>query len=247
MLLTVSASLWAGNAAQHHGINAPTAQKKAPAEMKPDFNSEPVKFMGRIYKCYHDWKIDEGIALFTEGIAVINKIHAANPHAEIKDKGLKLNKAYQIKSTLHTLGGMLYHRKTLTAVRKSGLKEDGFILDKIKAGKEITDQDLEELAGKIDKNDLASTGSSYLLKGKQEFLAAVKADPDNPAPHFHLAELYKTMGDSQSKQEAENHYYQSARLALKEGDPKAIDRTLDLLKALNPASPFIKKLEALKL
>jgi hypothetical protein len=211
-----------------------------------DFNKEPVRFMAEIYKSYHNWRLDHGIKRSKEALAVVDMLYAKDPNAVIKDPKLKLNKALQIKSTLHTLAGMLYFRKSLESLRKSGKKEHAFILEKLKKGKEITEKDFEELSQKVEQNETSAKDNNFLLLAKEQFAAAIDTDPANPAPHFQLAGVYRAMGDPQSLKAAEKHYYTAARLAVQEGDNRAVDRALESLKSLNPRSPSIKKLESLK-
>ena len=213
--------------------------------VKIDFNKEPVKFMGEIFRSYHDWKLEKGIALSNEAILIIDEIYKKNPEQAIKDSSLKLNKAFQIKSTLHTLKGMLLFRTSLHSKTEPVRTENEAIMNKVKKGEEITDKDFEDLANKIDKNTGTEKRNSNLDLAKKEFLDAIKADKDNPSPHYHLAEILKKSNDNKEKQKAEDHYLESARLSIQEGDYKSIDKILTALKGLNPKSKYLKEIEAM--
>ncbi len=221
-------------------------KKPVPKETVLDFNKEPVKFMAEIYKSYHNWKLDRGIRLSKEAMAIVEALYARDPGTVIRDPKLKLNKAYQIKSTLHTLAGMLYYRKSLESLRKSGKKEHTFILEKLKKGEEVTEKDFEKLSQKLDQKEKSAKNGNFLVMAKEQFLKAIAADRENPAPHFQLAGTYRAMGDPRSLKAAEKHYFTAARLAVREGDNKALERALESLKTLNANSPYIKKLEALQ-
>jgi hypothetical protein len=236
-LLTASLLILTGAlAAQHTNANT---------DVKFDFEQEPVKFMAEIYSCYHNWKIDRGIRMAREAIAIVDGLYVKDKNAIIHDPGLKLNKAYQIKSTLHTLAGMLYFRKSLETLRKGDKKESAFIMEKLKKGEKVTEKDFEALAQKIEKNG-GDQNSRFLARAREQLNLAIKTDPANPASHFQLAGVYKSMGGDDASASAEKHYFSAARLSLEEGDARAVARAMESLKSLNPASIYIKQFEALQ-
>jgi hypothetical protein len=244
MMLVASIGILSFSGLMAQGHHEASVKKNAP--VNPDFSKEPVKCMADIYKCYHNWEIKRGLEMATKARAIIDKVYAQNPNSLITDPGLKLNKAFQVKSTLYTLTGMLYYRKALSATRKTGLKENAYILDKLKKGEEVTEKDLEKLVNKIESKSLKDNKKSALVLSIESFLEAIKSDFGNPAPHFQLASVYRVLGDSDSLKKAEECYFNAARLGVGEGDKKAKDRTLESLTSLNPESIYIDKIKALK-
>ncbi len=223
-------------------------QVKTPVKASPvkiDFKKEPVKFMGQIFKSYHDWDLKRGITLSEEAIAIIDVIYNKDPNQIINDPTLKLNKAFQIKSTLHTLKGMLYFRTSLHSKKDPVRTENQAIMDKLKKGKEVTDKDFEDLTNKIEKNTSSIKKIDVFGLAKNEFLIAIKTDSNNPSPHYQLAEILKNSLDNATKLKAEEHFFESAKLSIQEGDSKSINKILDALKDLNPKSIYITKIESM--
>lgn len=220
-------------------------QNNSGTDKSPDFSKEPVKAMAEIYSCYHNWKIDRGLALAAKAIAVIDKIHADDKNAVIKDPSLKLNKAFYIKSTLYTLAGMLYYRKSLENLRKHDKQESAFIMEKLKKGETVTEKDFEALAKKVEAQGSGSRHRRFLSKAREAFTTAIETDAGNPSPHFQMAGVYKSMSGRESEANAERHYFEAARLSHQAGETRSVERAMAALRSLNPGSPYIKRLEDL--
>ena len=204
-----------------------------------DFLASPVDIMSEIYNDYHNWKIDEGLSHIDESLAQLNPKYEANREYVLNDPRLKLNKAYQIKSSLHTLEGMLYFRKSLDAMKKDKETSFGPVLDKIK-NKSLTDEDLEQLM----KQSMTSENSEqqkYFAISVEKLKLAISVDPKNPVPHFQLASTYKAVGGKDSLTLAEKELYLAAKLSFMEGDKASVKRALDVLKSTNAKSKYIRK------
>ena len=78
-----------------------------------DFLKEPVKVMTRIFKYYHNWQLNDGIRIVNNSLQKIDKLYKKDPNIRLSDPKLKLNMVFQIKSTLHTMSGLLYYRQFL--------------------------------------------------------------------------------------------------------------------------------------
>lgn len=208
-------------------------------EGKRDFSREPVRFMADIYKDYHNWKTDEGIAKAREAITVVDRLYAEDPQTAIRDQNLRLNRAYQVKSTLHTLLGMLYYRKSLTVAGEQKGEGVSVIAEKIRTKKEITDQDLEGLDRALKSGVFLEEMGRYLTLAREEFEAAIAVDSTNPAPHFQLAAIYGAMKTDDMTDRAEKELSLAARLSLAEGDARAADRAIETLRELNPRSVYL--------
>jgi tetratricopeptide (TPR) repeat protein len=207
-----------------------TALPELAGSKEIDFSKEPLKYMAEIQKDWHFWKIDEGIDKTKKALTIINKLYADDPNAELNDPGLKLNKAYQIKSTLHTLLGMLYHRKSLIGDRKTREKAYAPVLEKVKRGEKFTEEDLEKVAKAIEKESKNRKNLSYFESAKAELLKAIETDPSNPAPHYQLGKIYAANTVPGQTEDAEREFYLAAELSLKEGDKKAAYRSIEVIR-----------------
>ena len=82
------------------------------------FLDNPPVYFYCIYSDYHKHKFDEGIKKAEKALNEIEPLYKKNPEMEIpnangKGARLKENKAYQVKSNLHMLLGMLCFKKAL--------------------------------------------------------------------------------------------------------------------------------------
>ncbi len=210
---------------------------------KLDFNKEPVSFMSAIFRHYHNWELKKGLSLSKKAIILIDKVYSKDPLQIINDPKLKLNKAFQIKSTLHTLKGMLHSRESQHSKKNSVRTENQSIMSKLKKGRTITDKDFEDLTKKIEKNSSTNKIHDSYNVAINEFMIAIKTDKNNPSPHFHLAEVLKKSKNDKIRLKAEQHYFESAKLSIQEGDSKSIGKILKALKNVNAESSYIKKIE----
>ncbi|MEO2068264.1 MAG: hypothetical protein ABGX27_01970 [Desulfurobacteriaceae bacterium] len=225
----------AASAFSHHKI-----EKK-----EIDFTKEPAKYLGEIYNDYHFFKIDEGIKKAEKALKIIDKIYKKNPNAEIKDPSLNWKKAYQIKSTIHTLLGMLYFRKALDVATESKEKESEYLRKILKEKKELTDEDIEKLSKIAEKQRkiLEVKSKKYANLSLDHFKKAIEVFPDNPYPHFQLAKFYLTAGE---RELAEKELVETAKIFVKWKDFKALNSLIDFLKEAGADTALIKKLEDLK-
>ena len=214
--------------------------------MPTDFSREPVAYMAEIFKNYHDWKVDEGIESAKKALTSVDHLYAKDVNTPINDSKLKKNRAFEIKSTLHTMLGMLYYRKAL-AMAGDTKQSMAPVLDKIKKQEKITEQDLEKMADGLDRSkanggDLKNFHNASIA----EFQAAIAADPANPVPHFQLGSVLSPAGGSGYSQEAEKAFFTAAKLSLNEGDARSVERATEALKGLNPQSVYLNQIEKLR-
>ncbi|MFA5353029.1 MAG: hypothetical protein WC291_02260 [Thermodesulfovibrionales bacterium] len=208
---------------------------------KGDFSKEPVRLMTEIYRDYHDWKTDDGIAKTEEALSAVSRIYDKDREALIHDKNLRLNKAYQVKSTLHTLLGMLYYRKSLAVVSEQKGEGIASITGKMRRNEEITDRELEDLDRALKADSCLEDMRQYLTRAQAEFQKAIDTDSANPSPHFQLAGIYSAMKTNEMTDKAEQELVSAAQLSGAEGDRKAVDRAMETLRELNPNSVYLKK------
>ncbi len=206
-----------------------------------DFSKQPVKYLTAIYMDYHNGKVDSGIKKAKEALLYVNELYKKSPNTIIKGKGLKLNKAYQIKSTLHTLLGMLYYKKAMIGDDSDKDIRLAPVYEKLKKGEGLTDKDLE-LVSKVMAEE-SKNEQLYINMAIREFKEAIKIDPKNPSAHFQLGLLYSGIYTGESNDTAERHIYLSAKLSYEEGDMQAVSRAFDILKGLNPNSLYLKQIK----
>ncbi len=215
-------------------------------QKKPiDFKKEPVKYMADIYNDHHNWKVDDGIKKANEALNIVNKLYSKDSKTELKDPNLKLNKTYQVKSTLHTLLGMLYYRKSLLVEKEDRKKTFAPVLDKVKEKKELTDKDLEKVAKSAERRDYLKKRKKYFEMATLEFKAAIDSDPLNPVPHFQLGSMYSAASVAGQTEAAEKEFFLAAKLSLKESDKDSAERAIETLQSINPESEYLKKIEEL--
>ncbi|MFC1769494.1 hypothetical protein ACFLZI_00400 [Nitrospirota bacterium] len=210
-----------------------------------DFATSPVEHLKQIYTDYHNWNIDRGIETASAALITINKMYSTNPEATLNDKALRLNKAYQVKSTLHTLRGMLYYRKSTLEAHNPENSDFKEIMDKLKDGKELTEEDLEQAANKAENSPASSAQTEYYNLAIKEFEQASHTDPGNPSPHYQLGTIYKAVSLNGDTAEAENQFYMALKLSSKEGDSNAARRAYEALLELNPSSPHLQNAAAI--
>lgn len=217
--------------------------KEAPAA----FLDAPVEYMTSVYRDYHEWRVTEGIEKAERAIASVDKVYAANANAEIRDSKLKLNKAYQVKATLHTLLGMLYNRKALLVLNEqgSGGSQRAAVLKKLEEGGSLTEEDLKAVADEAEGRSSASAQQEdFVRRSINEFASAIKTDPDNPVPHFQLATVYAS-SSLEATTDAEREYFEAARLSFGEGDKKSTRRAFEALVELNPQSGYVAQVRSM--
>ncbi|MCE5313337.1 MAG: hypothetical protein LLF86_09330 [Nitrospiraceae bacterium] len=206
---------------------------------KMDFSKEPVAYMTEIYKSYHDWRVDDGIDGAKKALAVVNGMYEKNINATINDPKLKRNRAFEIKSTLHTMLGMLYYRKSLMTFSGKSITP---LLDGVDKKKGLSDKDLERISEKLKNDKSSSDAKKYFNSAREEFQTAVKADAANPVPHFQLGTILGPGASMGQTAEAEKEFFTAAKLSIGENDPKSAARAQDALKNLNPKSEYLKQL-----
>ena len=207
------------------------------------FLDAPAKGLAAIYKDYHDWKVSSGI---DSALSAILQIDTLSPETVLEDKGLRLNRANQIKSTLHTLLGMLYYRKALLVQRdgKDGAVSE--LMGKVKSGAQITEADLEKVALEAENGQTADAKKNSLVAmAVNEFVSASMADPNNPSPHYQLAQVYSALQPQGLGSKAEQEYFAAAELSFKEGSREDAIKVLATIREMNPNSEYASRLEAM--
>lgn len=236
-LFAILVSFSSGFAASPHATNAEVKQKNL------NFSKEPVAYMAEIYNNYHNWKIDQGIESTKKALATVDSLYNKDVNSTINDPKLKRNRAFEIKSTLHTLLGMLYYRKSLDLVADQNKSMAPF-MNKVEKKQQITEKDLEKLADELDKSKANSSMKKFYEASMAEFRTAIQTDPKNPVPHFQLASVLSPASTSNGRSaEAEKELYLAAKLSIDEGDTKSAQRAADVLKNLNPKSSYLTQIE----
>ena len=223
----------------------PTVANTFSPHKEIEFSKEPAKYLGEIYNDYHFYKTDEGIEKAERALKIIDEIYKRNPNAELKDPSLSWKKVYQIKSTIHTLLGMLYFRKSLDVVNETKKRETEYLRKVLKEKKELTEKDIERLAKIADEQSkiLESESEKYANLAVENFKKAIEVFPDNPYPHFQLAKFYLTAGE---RELAEKELVETAKIFVKWEDYRALNSLIDYLKETGADTALIKKLEELK-
>ena len=213
----------------------------------PDgFLNSPAKGLAGIYADFHDWKVDSGIGRAQAALDAVDGLYERDPEAALSDKSLRLNKAFQIKSTLHTLLGMLYYRKSLLVLREGRSDAEQELLDKIEKGQEVSEADLERVATEAEKGTSARLVKDNLVaRAIDEFKRASEVDPSNPSPHYQMAAIYGAMASLPEPGLAEAEYFRGAELSIKEGQKEAARSALESIRGLNPSSKYLPRLESL--
>lgn len=221
-----------------------TSQAKQAVDAEKGFLDSPAKGLAEIYKDYHDWRVDKGIEGSLLALEAVDGLYARDPRAKITDRSLKLNKAYQIKSTLHTMLGMLYYRKSLLVLRDSGTDAEQALMNKLKTGDEVGEEDLERVAGEAERGSSTRLRRDNLMaRALSEFRLASDVDPSNPTPHYQLASIYSAMPPVDSADLAEAEYYKGAELSIREGQRDTARGALEAIRNMNPGSVYIARLE----
>ena len=215
-------------------------------EQGGSFLDSPAKGLAEIYKDYHDWNLKSGIERAQGALKEIDALYAREPRAEFADSSLKLNRVFQIKSTLHTLLGMLYYRKSMIVLRDGGAEAEQALLDKITKGDEVREEDLERVAEEAERGSSAKFRKDNLMASAiSQFRLASDVDPSNPSPHYQMASVYSAMPPLDSANMAEAEYFKGAELSIKEGQRDTARGALEAIRNMNPRSAYIAKLEKL--
>jgi tetratricopeptide (TPR) repeat protein len=222
-----------------------TNKKITVEKEKLDFRKEPAKYLGEIYNDYHFYKTDEGIRKAENALKIIDKIYEKNPETELSDPALRWKKAYQIKSTLHTLLGMLYFRKSLDVATEIKRKESEYLKKVLKEKKKLTDEDIKKLAEMAEEQNriMEIETKKYADLAAEHFKKAIEVYPENPYPHYQLAKFYLTAGE---KKLAEKELLETAKIFLKWKDYKSFESLIDFVKQAGADTAFIKRLEKLR-
>jgi len=208
------------------------------------FLDSPAKSLAGIYKDYHDWNIKSGIERARVALKEIDALYAREPRAKIADSSLKLNYAYQIKSTLHTMLGMLYYRESMLVLRDGGTDAEQAVMDKLKRGDEVRDEDLERVAEEAERgSSMKLQRDDLMARAISEFKVASEVDPSNPSPHYQMASVYSTMPPVDSAGLAEAEYYKGAELSIMEGQRDTARGALEAIRKLNPKSVYITRIK----
>ena len=210
------------------------------------FLDSPAKWMAAIYKDYHDWQVDKGIMGALSALEEIDALYARDPRGVIADSSLKLNNAYQVKSTLHTMLGMLYYRKSMLVLRGSGTDAEQALMDKIRKGDEVSEEDLERVAEEAERGSSSRLQKDNLMaKALSQFKLASDTDPLNPSPHYQMASVYSAMPPVESANMAEQEYYRGAELSIREGQRDTARGAIEAIRNINPGSVYISRIEKL--
>lgn len=228
----------------YSGYSGETKERALPGiNSEIDFISEPVRYMEQIQMDLHFGRIDEGIARAKKALVTFEERYGKDPNALLNDPMLKLNKAHQVKSILHTFLGMLYYRKSLMVDRGDRSSIYSPVLDKVRRGEKFTGKDLEKVADALEGSNLKRERTRYYEAARLEFQNAISADAGNPLPHFQFGKMYSASIAGKQSAEAEKEYFLAAKLLAGEGDRKGIERVIEAIASVNSASPYIKEIE----
>lgn len=223
---------------------ADSASQTGAAVQTDSFMSDPARGLADIYRNYHDWKIDAGIELALRALSDLQQAYGATPEAVIPGRGLRLNKAYQIESTLHTLLGMLYYRKSMLVLRQGGDEAMRSVLSKLEDGQELTDADLEMVASEAEAGGASNAGGDrYIKLAIAELEAASRVEPANPSPHYQLAVILSATNPGSQVIRAEKEFFIAAELSLKENRKADALKALQAIRDINPESDYAARLQ----
>jgi len=205
------------------------------------FKKEPVKFIFSIYDDYHFNRVDEGVK---KAFSILEYLNTKDNNYEIKSPFLRWKKVYQIKSTLYTLLGLLYIKKSGQVDKSTREEEKKYILESLKKKGKLSKEDLDYLfkLSQQRNEEYEKYMKFYINEAIKFFNKAIKEFPDNPYPYIQLANFYKNSGD---EKEAQKYLEKAAKLFLKYNQK---DMYLSLLKQAEEdgyESKFIKKLKGL--
>ena len=205
------------------------------------FKKEPVKFIFSIYDDYHFNRVDEGIK---KALSVLEYLNTKDNNEEINSPFLRWKKVYQIKSTLHTLLGLLYIKKSGQFDKVEREKERKYILETLKKKGKLSKEDLDYLfkMSQQRNDEYEKYMKFYINEAIKSFNKAIKEFPDNPYPYIQLANFYKNSGD---EREAQKYLEKAVKLFLKYNQVDMYQSLLKQAKEDGYDPKFIKKLEGL--
>ena len=205
------------------------------------FKKEPVKFIFSIYDDYHFNRVDLGIK---KALSILDYLNTMDDNYEIKNPFLRWKKVYQIKSTLHTLLGLLYIKKSGQINKSIREKERKYILEILKKKGKLSKEDLDYLSklSQQENDEYEKYMKFYINEAIKSFNKAIEKFPDNPYPYVQLANFYKNGGD---EKEAQRYLEKAAKLFLKHNQKDMYLSILNQAKEEGYSLEFIKKLEEL--
>ncbi len=206
-----------------------------------EFKKEPVKFIFSIYDDYHFNRIDKGIK---KALSALEYLNTKDDNYEIKNPYLRWKKVYQIKSTLHTLLGILYIKKSGQVDKTVKEKERKYILETLKKKGKLSKEDLDYLyqLSQQENDEYEKYAKFYINEAIKSFNKAIKEFPDNPYPYIQLANFYKNSGDEKN---AQKYLEKAAKLFLKYNQKDMYLSLLNQAKEEGYNLKFIKKLKEL--
>ncbi len=180
------------------------------------FKENPIKFLEAIQLDYHFNEYDNGLKRVDEALAYVTPLYEQDKNQLIFADALQEGETYKIYAGLHTLKGMLLSKR---AISHAGVNADN------------TDEDGQRQKAIDD------------MKAAEESLKiAVEADSNSPEAYFQLGKYYIAASAGLASQEAEEAFYNAARLASEQDNEKGSQQALAQLQLLNPNSEYIEKL-----
>ncbi len=181
------------------------------------FQENPIKFLEAIQLDYHFNKNDSGLHRIEEALVYVAPLYEQDKNQILFPEKLKEGQAYKLYSALYTLKGMLLSQKAR-----------GF--DGMKTNLE-------------DRDELRIQTINQMREAQNSLKIAVEADPSSAEAYFQLGKLYQDIAGDLASKEAEEAFYNAARLAGEQSNEQGYKQALVKLQTLNPHSEYLKRLE----
>ncbi len=180
------------------------------------FKENPIKFLEAIQLDYHFNKYDDGLKRVEEALSHVKPLYEEDKNQVVFPAELKEGEAYKVYAGLHTLKGMMLSKR---AVSHAGVNADN-----------------------NDEDGQRQKAIEDMQAAEQSLKTAVEADPTSPEAYFQLGKYYTAASAGLESKEAEDAFYNAARLAGEQGNEKGSQQALAQLQLLNPNSEYIEKL-----
>ncbi len=181
------------------------------------FKENPVKFLEAIQLDYHFSKPDNGLKRVKEALEYVIPLYEEDKMQAVFPEKLEDGEAYKIYAALHTLKGMLLVQKAKLATAINANNDDA---DERRA------QAIEDMQ-----------------QAEKSFKLAVEVDPNSAEAYFQLGKYYRNVSAGLESKDAEEAFYNAARLAAEQNNEKGSNQAKAELTLINPNSEYLQRLE----